>query len=307
MNLTNKLNLPDPIVDAIKSFERVPYALPGAQTISVTELIGPPQIRLLGQRYSNVLEEDASDRIWSLIGSAVHEILARADRRNQAERQLSKLLHHRGEDFVLTGTSDRIALVNEGYYIQDYKVASVWEVIYGVKPERVAQLNLYRYLLMEEDDQDQGTYPTNLQVVYLLRDWKKSEAKLKPANEYPQSQVAVINIPVWSYFETHNYILDQIDRHFFNINSMCSFDERWARPTMYALMKSGNKKAIRVLPNRDELVAYAHAKGHVGPSYYIQDRPGRNVRCEDYCPVATVCPQWAALKEVASEPDSSEG
>lgn len=304
MNLTNKLGLPEPIVQAIRSFERPPPKLMDAETISVTELIGPPQLRQLAKRYSSVLEEDASDRIWALLGSAVHEILARSEERSgQAERPLSTLINHRDTNFLLTGTSDRIALTDDGHIIQDYKVASVWEVIYGVKPERVAQLNIYRYLLMEE----QGRYTNvdRLQVVYLLRDWKKNEARNKPA-EYPQSQVAVVDVPIWSYFETHAFVIEQLERHFFGHNPYCSTDERWARPTTYALMKKGNKKAIRVMEDSSMLVDYAELKGLTGKDYSIEVRQGRNVRCEDYCPVAIVCPQWAALREVQGEPTSGE-
>ncbi len=47
--------------------------------ISVTRLIGPPQIRVLERQHAEDLTEDASDRIWSLVGQIGHGILERAE------------------------------------------------------------------------------------------------------------------------------------------------------------------------------------------------------------------------------------
>ena len=74
MKITNKAGLPEAIVQAVRAD---PYDK-GAARFSVTELIGPPIIRLLHQQHDDEVEEDAADRIWSLFGSAVHGILERA-------------------------------------------------------------------------------------------------------------------------------------------------------------------------------------------------------------------------------------
>lgn len=309
MNLTNKLSLPESIVNAIKSFLREPaIQIDGVETISVTELLTPPQIRNLLKTYGDTLEEDASDRIWSLLGSAVHEILARSDREN-AERTLKKSIVTHGFEFLLTGTTDRIAITDDGYTIQDYKVTSVWEVIYGIKPERIAQLNLYRYLLMNELDPFAAVHPepVHLQVVYLLRDWKLSEARTKPREEYPQSQVVVVSVPVWSYLEAHNFVVRQLERHFFDQVHHCTDEERWARPTTWAVMLKDGKRAARVLPTKEEAEAWMERDIRKAKMTVVE-RPGRSVRCEDYCPVASVCQQWAAIKEAqrVANPESGQ-
>ena len=74
MKITNKAGLPEAIVQAVRAD---PYDK-GEARFSVTELIGPPIIRLLRQRHEDEVEEDAADRIWSLLGTAVHGVLERA-------------------------------------------------------------------------------------------------------------------------------------------------------------------------------------------------------------------------------------
>lgn len=70
--LTNKFNLPETIVKAMQyDTHKV------AGDISVTQLIDAPQVRMLKRK--NVVQEDASEMIWALFGTAVHHILERAN------------------------------------------------------------------------------------------------------------------------------------------------------------------------------------------------------------------------------------
>lgn len=73
MRLTNKHNLPDTIYEAVKAD---PYR--GGGWISTTKLIDAPQIRVLSKKYKDELEEDVSDMLWALMGSAIHHILERS-------------------------------------------------------------------------------------------------------------------------------------------------------------------------------------------------------------------------------------
>jgi len=65
MKLTNKFNLPDPIVNAVQNQGYTP----GSSDITVTQLIQPPLIRQLNKKHWDDIEEDASDRVWALFGS----------------------------------------------------------------------------------------------------------------------------------------------------------------------------------------------------------------------------------------------
>ena len=73
MKITNRMNLPQPLVSAI---ERDPYVRVG--DVSVTSLAKSPRQFWLERRHAEEIEEDASDRIWALLGSIGHKILERA-------------------------------------------------------------------------------------------------------------------------------------------------------------------------------------------------------------------------------------
>ena len=64
MKYTNKFNLPESIVNAVK---RPSYSR-GKSTISVTQLINSPQIVALREKHSDDIEVDVSDQVWALFG-----------------------------------------------------------------------------------------------------------------------------------------------------------------------------------------------------------------------------------------------
>ena len=63
----------------------------------------------------------------------------------------------------------------------------------------------------------------------------------------------------------------------------CSPEERWARPDIYAVLKPGGKRAVRLFESENEALAFAEKSGG---GFYVQKRPGSSVRCEMYCPVS---------------------
>lgn len=82
MSFTNVHDLPQALVRAI---ENDPYSGTTdlkARRVSVTRLIAPPQIVKLQQEHPDI-EEDVSERLWSLLGSAVHAIIERASARER--------------------------------------------------------------------------------------------------------------------------------------------------------------------------------------------------------------------------------
>ena len=70
MRITNHHNLSAPIV---KALSRDDYTR-GASHRSVTQLIDSPRIRILRERHWDELTEDISEKMWSVLGTAVHRI-----------------------------------------------------------------------------------------------------------------------------------------------------------------------------------------------------------------------------------------
>ncbi len=295
MKYTNELGLPLPIAATIAAKE---YSA-GDADISVTSLIDSSLVRFLTAKHDDELTEDVSDNIYALLGMTVHDILAKAsDEENKLVMHEERLfttvtLMDTGVPYVISGQMDRAIIDLETGLLQDYKVASVWEVIFGIRESRVAQLNLYRYLLEANGD----IPPETLQVVMILRDWSKGEAKRKGA-EYPQKQVVIIDVPVWDTATMDAYIQARLSAHF-DKEPVCTNDDTWFKPGKVAVMKEGRKTALRVLDNFTEAHDWCAENGHmladgVTPKKGITmvERPGRHPRCEDYCAVSKHCKQY---------------
>lgn len=271
MNLTNLHGLPDALVAAVRND---PYT--GGGDISATKLIDSPQKRVLGRKYREMVVEDVSERIWSLMGQAVHTVLERA----QTSALVEKRLYAEVEGWKLSGQFDRVHL--DDSVMQDWKVCSVYKADGDVSWTR--QQNVLRWLAAQN-----GITVNRLEVVAIFRDWKKSEAMRKP--DYPQQAVKVIGLPVWTLDEAYEYIVDRVRLHQqaeAGTTVECTNEERWYSGTVYALMKKGGKRAIKISPVRDEL-------GAPDAGYEVVERPGENRRCAHYCEVSSFCAQYQRL------------
>lgn len=280
-HLTNLHGLPDALVAAVRND---PYA--GGGDISVTKLIDSPQRRALGKKYKDIVVEDVSERVWALMGQAVHTVLERANTNALVEKRLFA----EAGGWKLSGQFDRIHL--QDGLMQDWKVCSVYKADGDIQWER--QLNVLRWLAHQN-----GIQVDRLEVVAIFRDWKLSESRRKSA--YPKAAVKAIEVPVWPFRVTLDYIESRINLHQRAESGdavECTDEERWYSGSTFALMKSGGKRAIKVSPIREEL-------GEPAEGQEIVERPGEHRRCADYCEVAPFCPQFERLKLSGHEDDVS--
>lgn len=280
MNLTNIHDLPQALVDAVRND---PYT--GGGDISVTKLIDSAQRRVLLKKYGASVVEDVSERIWSLLGQAVHTILERANKSDIVEERL----YAEVEGWSLSGQFDRMDLRNKT--LDDYKCTSVYKVMMSDMKEWERQLNVLRWLAIKN-----GYKVERLRIIAILRDWRKSDAKRK--QDYPQKPVATIDIPVWPLDETYQYIRDRISLHQAaeagGTNIVCTDEERWYAGTTYALMKPGGKRAIKIFERKDD------AESALTDSTFIEERRGGYRRCEEYCEVSEFCEQYQSSREVSA-------
>ena len=292
MNLTNQSNLPLPLVEAVRNdpCDR------GDCDFSVTELILPPRVAELKRRHGGEITEDASDRIFALIGQAIHVILERAASDRYITEERFKIFHQNTKVKV----GGQIDLFDkETLVLQDWKVTSRYTTKEGVKPEWEAQGNLNK-LLMEKN----GVEVERIEYVAIYRDWSKM-AVARGRTEMPVSQVEVFAVDVWTKEETESYLDERIRLHQGAAETLplCTDEERWYRPEKWAVMKKGRKKAIRgglcateedainminMMPDFDE-----------AKQYRIEYRKGEHTRCMFYCPVSPYCTQFREI--MASE------
>jgi hypothetical protein len=282
LRLTNRLQLPPPIVAAITndSYD------PGDGDISITSLINSPRIVTLTQQHKDEIEEDAIDRIWSLLGQSIHEILRRANVNGIVEKRLYTELG----GWRISGQFDRVEYFADNGLLMDFKVTSAWTAKGAGRKEWTSQLNSYAMLCNKN-----GYNIKHLEIVAILRDWRKNEAK--NYDDYPDHQVKIFPIELWPMEKTEEFLLERIKMHQdARINlPLCTDEDRWIQGEKWAVMKKGRKRAIKL--HDFELMASMQAKQD--DSLYVEHRPGRYPRCEDgYCPVADFCTQWQEEKRI---------
>jgi hypothetical protein len=261
MKYTNKYGLPETLVKAIGE----PRPL-RARSFSASEIAGPPYIRRLKDQHYDEITQDVSDMIWMLFGTAFHMVMEKAAPADgEAEASMSMPFG----DYTITGTAD---LYHNGV-VRDYKTTSVYSSMFGVKEEWITQLNVYRMLF-----EYHGKKVDKLEIHAILRDWQVNKAKFE--SDYPKVPYIIINVPiidiearVWSWILRYDERVP------------CSQEEKWARPTTYAVMKEGRKTAIRVLDTLQE----AREISSRTPGSHVVERPGVNGRCEGYCTVKEFC------------------
>ena len=99
MKITNNYNVPEPLV-TLASKE---YYSKGASQYSVTELMAPPKVKRLREKYDAEIEQDVSDMLWSMLGSALHVVMERG----QTEGYISEeRIFAKVDDVTVSGAID---------------------------------------------------------------------------------------------------------------------------------------------------------------------------------------------------------
>jgi hypothetical protein len=281
MKITNNFDLPETFLNVIN---RPTYSSQGSQ-ITVTQILNSPRIVNLTRKHWNDLEEDASDYVWSLFGSAVHNILEHG---RDDHHVVEQRLHIDFDGWSISGAIDLQEVYEDGVVISDYKVTGSWAVM-NEKSDWHKQLNMYAWLV----ENVKGQTVKGLQIVAIIRDWSRRDAQVK--EHYPKSPVTVINIPLWSQEEREAYVKSRLKLHndaYFSANSddklpECTADEMWEKPTTYAVKKDGGIRAKSVHSTREEAELSMPAKG-----YIIEVREGDRTRCSGFCSVSKFCDQY---------------
>ena len=294
MRLTNKFGLPETICNAVN---RPTYTKEGAN-MSVTELLGSPRIVQLKRRHWDELEQDASEMVWSLFGTAIHHILEHGKAENHV---IEQRLHAKVDGWHISGAIDLQVITPEGIEISDYKTTSAYKVMAG-SMDWEEQLNIYAYLV-----ESQKKVPvTKIQIVAIVRDWSAREAAYKEG--YPKAPIVVIDIPLWPFENREQFIRDRITAHSDATFAQetdeelpeCTPKDMWERPRSFAIMKDGGVRAKSVHASKEEAEkAWAEIKDYT--KYKIIERPGERVRCAGYCQVSKFCSQYQQFLNQSKE------
>lgn len=297
MRVTNKFNLPGPVVAALTADD---YSR-GDSNRSVTQLIDSPRIRILKKEHRDEITKDASDLIWIALGKGIHKIFEdhAGGKWKPEERMYANIMGWR-----VSGQVDIQEVDGDVIDLNDYKITSVYSYIFG-KVEYEYQLNFYAWLARQN-----GLKVRALYIVFVFRDWKMREAKQNP--DYPEAPIMVVPVPLWPDKQQDMYVSERIQLHQdaeFNRLAgeelpLCSDEERWVRGEAWAVRKNENKNAVRggVKDNEEDANAMRDELAEADPKnkYWVEHRPGTANRCADYCSVSEWCSQWKAELEEAA-------
>jgi len=260
--------------------------------ISVTGLLQPPRIALLKELYGDEIEEDISQRLWSTFGTALHEIIERGakDLPNYIPEQR---LYCVVDDCVVSGGIDLQEEIDGKVNLVDWKTTSAWAVTNG-KIDWEYQLNSYAFLMWK----NKGIRVSGLQVGALIKDWSKRTAQFN--SEYPQLPIVMIDIPLWSIAQQEAFLKDRVTEHkiarlrheLSGELPQCTDREMWATSGGWAVVKQGAKRASKLFDDEQSAEAYALAASKGGIIHNVEKRPVNRTRCEEYCPVNSVCEQY---------------
>ena len=285
MIITNKLGLPQPFVEMAKR----DYEYKSKQ-YSVTSLLRGIRETILLRRYHNDIEQDVSDMIWLLFGTAVHNVL---DHQKEGEHEFKEeYLKVPIGDYTLSGRFDLYNFKDKK--ITDYKTCSVWKIIYGDFEDWKQQLLIYAYMLKSI-----GFEVNKGEVVAIMKDHSKTQAKRKA--DYPQLPVKKIT------FEFTEQDFVEIEKWLKNKFAeitiaeqlpddelpLCTQEERFNDGDKFAVMKKGRKRAMRVLDSMEEAEKWKENNG----GDFIEIRPGEDKKCADYCAANMFCSYYQSQLE----------
>ena len=244
------------------------------------------QIRRLKKEHREEIEEDVSDNVMSILGTAVHEVLSRyCDEESIPETRLFANVNGK----TISGQIDLLEKQPGGFSVVDYKTTSASSIRYNPdgKPEWEKQLNLYAFLAEQNDIPVVG-----LDVVVIIRDWSKT--MVSKSEWYPKQPILRIPIPFWTKSETEEYIIDRLNVHE-DEKSLCTADERWQRPAKFAVYAGKTKRARKLFNKREDAEDYEIMLAQSDTR--IEKRPAESVRCRDnFCGVARFCEQYKTVE-----------
>lgn len=303
--------------------------------LSCTEILDAPKVKILQNRHRDEITIDVSQRLWTLDGSAIHYAIEMANEahghnRLSEERMYLRISKAGVECFTLNdgekirdakwyNPEDLFVSVKFDQYdeaegvIEDNKRTSVWETIFGLKPQRMQQLNIGALALRLI-----GFQVNKLRAVLFLKDWTRKDRKSAVAKDgegakyppigYKEFEAVPASVEDQIQFMVNRATLHKSCGQLPDDNiPVCGPEERWYRGESVCVMKQGGVRAVKVFkvdgyddPNTGA-ISLETAKAMAGDfmatkmmadtkgKYFIEHRPGTNMRCLEYCEVREFC------------------
>jgi len=295
--LTNTKNLPQEIVRSVQSDS---YSK-GKSTISTTGLIQSPRQRVLANEFDDKIVVDVSDQIWKLLGTATHYVMEKA---NEGQEDIigEERMYAQVNGWTISGQFDSMSIRDKT--LRDLKVTSAWTVMRAKSEGKIEweqQLNIYAWLFKQNRKEELK----KLEIITVNRDWSLRQ-KQNSGADYPDSNISVIPIKMWTEQEQKDFIYERVNLHQeaegdYLISSdlpLCTDEERWKQPDSYRVIKPKRVRALRVLATEKEAEDYIN-KTTDNKGLTIEFAKGESRKCKDYCDVSAFCDQYK--KEIGND------
>jgi len=319
MNYTNNTGIPLSLA-VLLATDNYDY-IKDVNTLSVTALMKPIKPLVLSLRAKTQGLTDISDRIPSVLGTAIHTALEVAWKDNYEDAMLALgypqriinnvkinpsnkeltedtlpvYLEIRSNKQVLDWTiSGKFDLVLEGR-VNDLKNTGTYTYIHKTKEEDyILQGSIYRWLnqdIITEDD---------MSILYIFSDWSKLGLAKDPIN-YPKSKLLEVKYPLLSLTNTERYIKDKlllinklIDKPEKDL-PICTKEDLWMGESIFKYYKDSNKLARSTKNFKSFFEANERfiKDGSIG---IILEKKGLAKAC-GYCPANNNCNQYKELEK----------
>lgn len=285
MNLTNKYNL-SPVILHACNYASDSYDKAG--DVSVSTLLDSQRVTELKRQHWHELEEDVTDQMARLLGTALHHVM------EQGALRAGYICEERiVVDFEGTKISMKADAISPEGVLSDFKTGTVYVWKMGGKDSYRQQLNIYRW-----GYEQVGYKVTSLENILFLKDW--TETGLETKESYPPAPIVSMPVEIMSNADVENLLRQRISTwRLARAGKLpeCTSDERWQNDTIFAVKKKGGTRAVNGGKFESEEEALEFAKG-IKVDTEIEYRPGRNKRCDrNKCLVAQWCDQWAKIQE----------
>mgnify|MGYP007100217303 CR=1 FL=1 len=126
------------------------------------------------------------------------------------------------------------------------------------------------------------------------------------SKDYPKHPIAQIPITLYDDAFMKNYLRKRVALHRMadedNVPD-CTPKERWNTPDQFAIKEKSRKKALRVLDSEKAVEEWMASNSfkYDKQNLSVELRPGKNARCEKYCSLSSVCPQFKKIQDRMSE------
>lgn len=294
---------------------------PPGELLSATGLMRPIRQQVLAKQYEGKTASpftSLSRRIPSRIGTAIHDAIEAAwlsgsykeimqglgyspktiealvinpetpSEDNRFDVYTEKRAYKPFKSVVITGEADFCL----GGTYTDFKFTSVHNYMdtYGLKSEDyILQGSIYRWLMPEIITKD------IMNIGFIFNDWDKKAT----TPGYPPNKVCYKSYQLMTVEATERWIENRVQKYLSNLPLSqdmmvkCSNKERWKKDDIWQYFSNPNNKRSSKNFNTSAAASRHLASKGVGRVAY---KAGKSIGC-GYCPVNTVCKQFAALQE----------